>query len=161
MRLTPQILDAMQNCAFKAWQLFKESQTSDNEPDQISTDKISEMAWHLYERQTDVSSTGHDIKSLKSQKLALDLLERTKDLINNDVSPAFFKIPHCSECLYKKECFKKLQERDCISLLSGMTPKVMAKYHRKGITTINQLSYLFRPRRRRNAPHPFMTYIYL
>jgi len=30
-----------------------------------------------------------------------------------------------------------------------MTPKVMRKYHKKGIFTINQLSYLFKPRRQR------------
>jgi len=36
---------------------------------------------------------------------------------------------------------------DCISLL-GMPPATVAKYHKKGITTITQLSHLFRPRRR-------------
>jgi predicted RecB family nuclease len=30
-----------------------------------------------------------------------------------------------------------------------MTPRLMQKYHRKGIFTINQLSYLFKPRRQR------------
>jgi hypothetical protein len=36
---------------------------------------------------------------------------------------------------------------DCISLL-GMPPATLAKYQKKGITTITQLSHLFRPRRR-------------
>jgi hypothetical protein len=30
-----------------------------------------------------------------------------------------------------------------------MTPKIMLKYHKKGIFTVNQLSYLFKPRRRK------------
>src|SRR5207237_4781061 len=49
-------------------------------------------------------------------------------------------------------CYKKLKEKDCISLLAGMTPKVVAKYHKKGITTITQLSHLFRPRRSHRTP---------
>jgi hypothetical protein len=36
---------------------------------------------------------------------------------------------------------------DCITLL-GMPPATLAKYQKKGITTITQLSHLFRPRRR-------------
>ena len=41
---------------------------------------------------------------------------------------------------------------DSLSLL-GMPPATLAKYHKKGITTITQLSYLFRPcRRARTLP---------
>ncbi len=36
-----------------------------------------------------------------------------------------------------------------MTLLDRMTPKVMRKYHQRGIFTVNQLSYLFRPRRQR------------
>ena len=39
---------------------------------------------------------------------------------------------------------------DSLSLL-GMPPATLAKYHKKGITTITQLSHLFRPRRRSRA----------
>ena len=39
------------------------------------------------------------------------------------------------------------ERQDSIRLL-GMPPATMAKYYKKGITTIMQLSHLFRPRRR-------------
>jgi len=39
------------------------------------------------------------------------------------------------------------ERHDGLSLL-GMPPATIAKYHQKGITTITQLSHLFRPRRR-------------
>jgi Transposase IS66 family/RNase_H superfamily len=73
--------------------------------------------------------------------------------------PPFYKIAHCTACQFKNACFQKLKEKDCISLLAGMTPKAMAKYHNKGITTITQLSYLFKPRRRR-SPNPQSSYLY-
>ena len=41
-----------------------------------------------------------------------------------------------------------LVENDDLSLLSGMTEKERKKLHDKGIFTVTQLSYTFRPRRR-------------
>src|ERR1700748_1994029 len=73
--------------------------------------------------------------------------------------PPFYKIPHCSECLFKISCHQKLVDRDCISLLPGMSEKSRLKYHNRGITTITQLSYLFKPRRRR-APNPQSSYLW-
>jgi hypothetical protein len=51
------------------------------------------------------------------------------------------------------------ERRDCISLLS-MPPATLAKYHRKGITTITQLAHLFRPRRRGRVLHVKGRYLY-
>jgi hypothetical protein len=42
------------------------------------------------------------------------------------------------------------ERSDSLDLL-GMPPATLAKYHKKGITTITQLSHLFRPRRRGRA----------
>jgi hypothetical protein len=50
-------------------------------------------------------------------------------------------------------------ERDCISLLPSMSMKSLLKYHNKGITTITQLSHLFKPRRRR-AANPQSSYLW-
>lgn len=76
-----------------------------------------------------------------------------------DSAPAFYKIPHCAACQFKNDCYKKLKEKDCISLLPGVTPKVLAKYHNKGVSTITQLSYLFKPRRRK-TPNPRSSYLW-
>jgi predicted RecB family nuclease len=56
---------------------------------------------------------------------------------------------HCPICPFKKKCLEQAEKDDSLTLLDRMTPKVMRKYHKKGIFTITQLSYLFKPRRKR------------
>jgi predicted RecB family nuclease len=56
---------------------------------------------------------------------------------------------HCRICPFRKACLDQAEREDNLSLLDRMTPKVMLKYHKKGIFTVNQLSYLFKPRRQR------------
>ena len=57
---------------------------------------------------------------------------------------------HCSLCPFQSGCKGQAEKKDNLSLLDGIsTFKQMKKYERKGIFTINQLSFLFRPRRQR------------
>jgi predicted RecB family nuclease len=56
---------------------------------------------------------------------------------------------HCRQCPFQDACLEEAEKKDDLSLLQRMTPKVMKKYHKKGIFTVQQLSYLFRPRRQR------------
>jgi hypothetical protein len=127
------ILQAMQYCQYKAWRLSKENHIED--------------------------STGEQGMSPGTLKQIQQSSEQLEILLKKDQPPPFFKIPHCSACHYKDDCLQKLKGRDCISLLAGMTAKVMAKYHNKGITTITQLSYLFKPRRKR-AANPQSSYLW-
>jgi predicted RecB family nuclease len=62
--------------------------------------------------------------------------------------PDLLLIRHCSECEFQARCRQKAVEKDDLSLLSGMTVKERKKLHSKGIFTVTQLSYTFRPRRR-------------
>jgi len=55
---------------------------------------------------------------------------------------------HCAECEFQQQCRQKAIEKDELSLLARMTDKERKKLHGKGIFTITQLSYTFRPRRR-------------
>ena len=55
---------------------------------------------------------------------------------------------HCSVCDFWSKCQGVAIERDDLSLLSGMTAKDRSKALAKGIMTISQLSYGYRPRRR-------------
>ena len=129
-----QILEAMLHCPYKAWQLSRQ-----------------QLAGH------DVLTSV--VVSAKLQKKAEQLLTATIAIITKEQPPNFYKIPHCSECQFKGNCYKKLVERDCISLLPSMSLKSMLKYHQKGVTTITQLSHLFKPRRRR-APNPQSSYLW-
>ena len=66
---------------------------------------------------------------------------------------------HCSVCQFRHQCRTTAEDLDDLSLLDRMTPKVIGKYHKKGIFTVQQLSYLFQSRRirkrRSNAPVRF------
>jgi hypothetical protein len=62
--------------------------------------------------------------------------------------PALILNKHCPYCQYQNVCKSQAKKDDNLSLLDGMsTPKIINKYEKKGIFTVNQLSYTFRPRR--------------
>jgi predicted RecB family nuclease len=56
---------------------------------------------------------------------------------------------HCPYCPFEKVCRQQAEAVDDLSLLDRMPPKAIPRYHNKGIFTVKQLSFLFRPRRRR------------
>jgi predicted RecB family nuclease len=55
---------------------------------------------------------------------------------------------HCTECRYAAQCREIATKADDLSLLTKISDKDRKKYHEKGIFTVTQLSYTFRPRRR-------------
>jgi predicted RecB family nuclease len=75
-------------------------------------------------------------------------LEETTTLLSSPSPPDLVLIRHCAECEFQARCRQKALEKDDLSLLSGMTVKERKKLHNKGIFTVTQLSYTFRPRRR-------------
>ncbi|MGZ3380373.1 MAG: TM0106 family RecB-like putative nuclease [Isosphaeraceae bacterium] len=54
---------------------------------------------------------------------------------------------HCPSCPFRDACLQQAEREDNLSLLDRMTPKLMRKYHDKGIFTIRQLSHIYKPRR--------------
>src|SRR5207244_1891142 len=54
---------------------------------------------------------------------------------------------HCAECEFRDRCKQKAVEADDLSLLAGITEDERTRYRNKGIFTVTQLSYTFRPRR--------------
>jgi predicted RecB family nuclease len=56
---------------------------------------------------------------------------------------------HCSMCQFQMKCLNQAEKDDNLSLLDRMTTKKFLQYQKKGIFTVTQLSYLFKPRRRR------------
>lgn len=55
---------------------------------------------------------------------------------------------HCPECGFQDRCRKNAVEKDDLSLLSRLTDKERARFRSKGVFTVSQLAYTFRPRRR-------------
>ena len=79
------------------------------------------------------------------QKLVNDLT----NTISDSVEPSLVLNSHCIICEYQLYCMGKAKADDNLSLLDRATTKVIEKYKKKGIFTIQQLSYLYRPRRRK------------
>jgi predicted RecB family nuclease len=163
MQPTFNILHAMLHCPYKAWQLSRENAAVTpsipfHRIGAANHERVAEAAWAIEQGETLANATNRHT-SAKFTKEAEGLLAKTKECITSDAPPPFFLIAHCSECQYKSSCYKKLKEKDCISLLPGMTPTVVGKYHKKGITTITQLSHMFRPRRSGRVPQRAVRYL--
>ena len=96
---------------------------------------------------------GDDHATLKVRTSALagevrKRLDKIAALFSNSAPPDLVLNRHCAECEFQARCRKLAVEKDDLSLLAGMSAKERQKLRGKGIFTVTQLSYTFRPRRR-------------
>jgi predicted RecB family nuclease len=96
---------------------------------------------------------GDDDITLKVKVSALkDEVEKLTDrigaLISSPAPPDLILNRHCVECEFQTRCRQKALDKDDLSLLGGITEKERADFNSKGIFTVTQLSFTFRPRRR-------------
>jgi predicted RecB family nuclease len=75
-------------------------------------------------------------------------LKKTAALLSSPAAPDLVLNRHCGECEFQTRCRQQALEKDDLSLLAGMSEKERTKLRSKGIFTVTQLSYTFRPRRR-------------
>jgi predicted RecB family nuclease len=76
-------------------------------------------------------------------------VKNSATLVANTTPPDLVLNRHCGQCEFQGRCHKQAREKDDLGLLGGMSDKERKKLHEKGIFTVTQLSYTFRPRRRR------------
>jgi predicted RecB family nuclease len=74
-------------------------------------------------------------------------LDKIAVLLSSPAPPDLVLNRHCAECEFQARCRQKALETDDLSLLAGMSAKERERHRSKGIFTVNQLSYTFRPRR--------------
>jgi predicted RecB family nuclease len=67
------------------------------------------------------------------------------------IAPPLVLNKHCQECQFRARCRQTAIEKDDLSLLVNITAKERQKLNDRGIFTVTQLSYTFRPRRHRAA----------
>ena len=111
-----------------------------------------------FQKKKPVSGTivgcGNNVHKIKIEVLykevgtVLENLKTWTQNLNMEPPPIILN-KHCLPCPFQKDCEAKAIEKDDLSLLSRMSLKDIQKYQKKGIFTINQLSYLFRPRKQR------------
>jgi CRISPR/Cas system-associated exonuclease Cas4 (RecB family) len=98
------------------------------------------------------------ITKVKTSALAGEVrkhLDKIAALFSSSVPPDLVLNRHCAECEFQARCRKIAVEKDDLSLLAGMSAKERERHRSKGIFTVNQLSYTFRPRRiPKRTKHP-------
>ena len=95
---------------------------------------------------------GNDLVPLKVKTSALESeVRRTTAkiaaLVSDKKPPDLVLNRHCAECEFRDRCRQKATETDDLSLLAGITEDERNRHRSKGIFTVTQLSYTFRPRR--------------
>jgi predicted RecB family nuclease len=81
------------------------------------------------------------------------IVDAIRETLRGKNPPPLVLNRHCAVCDFQPRCRSLAVDRDDLSLLSAMTGKERAKYNAKGVFSITQLSYGYRPRRRkRNRP---------
>jgi predicted RecB family nuclease len=76
------------------------------------------------------------------------LTEKIGVLISSPSPPDLVLNRHCAECEFQTRCRQKAIDKDDLSLLGSITEKERTDFNNKGLFTVNQLAFTFRPRRR-------------
>jgi predicted RecB family nuclease len=102
---------------------------------------------------------GAQSKSLKLRLLtysheAQKILRALRKILYDENVPRFYHNNYCKVCEFQEVCQAVLIEKDDISLLGRISEKEVLKRNNRGIFTIHQLSYTFRPRRKRKNTSP-------
>jgi predicted RecB family nuclease len=110
------------------------------------------VTWHGQECGATNVRLNQDVR--RSQQIVHEL----KEMANTGAPPSLILNKHCAICEFRQRCHDQAVQEDNLSLLRGMGEKEIKSYARKGIFTVTQLSYTFRPRRRpkwaKAAPRP-------
>lgn len=68
-------------------------------------------------------------------------------LMETQTAPALRLNDHCKMCEFQATCMAAAKEKDDLSLLRGLSGKEIDTLNKRGIFTVTQYSYTFRPRR--------------
>ncbi|MFC1715751.1 IS66 family transposase [Candidatus Poribacteria bacterium] len=99
-----------------------------------------------------VDGRSHRVKLENSSKTLVPLLEPLQEWTQTSSPdpPALILNKYCIYCQFQNMCKDQAEQEDNLSLLDAIsTPKAVRRYEKKGIFTVKQLSYLFKPRKRK------------
>lgn len=96
-------------------------------------------------------------KAFTSTKVHIDKLIPSVEHILSDIvaiyngnsSPQLRLNDHCKVCTFNDYCRHIATDNDDLSLLKGLSQKEITKLNKKGLFSVTQLSYTFRPRKQR------------
>src|SRR5437588_3004785 len=108
-----------------------------------------------------VDGISHQVKLGESTDILLPLLRPLQKwtAVSSPQPPPLILNKHCPSCQFQNLCQTRAMKEDNLSLLASITPKDVQHYEKKGIFTIKQLSYVYKPRRpRKRAKNPRSTH---
>jgi len=112
---------------------------------------LGEIAGQIPEKGLIVNADGenHKLNLKPLMKSVRKIISTLRDWLASPPSqpPPIILNRHCLYCQFQESCKLQAGQADNLSLLSGMTAKILHRYEKKGIFTVKQLSYLFKPRR--------------
>lgn len=94
----------------------------------------------------------HRIKledNYKKVTKVLKVLRTWLDSSDYTDKPSLILNKHCLMCQFQEVCRKEAMKEENLTLLNRLTEKLLKKYNKRGIFTVTQLSYLFKPRKKR------------
>ena len=91
---------------------------------------------------------GFKLKANTLSRIVNKTIGQMADLLSAPSPPDLILNRHCPECSFQSRCRMKAVEKDDLSLLVNMPDRERERLNSKGIFTVSQLSYTFRPRRR-------------
>lgn len=95
------------------------------------------------------------IESNTLRKSAENGLTELSSLVKNQQIPLNLS-KTCDLCEYYNYCRKLAKEQDNLSLIRGLSLREIEKLNKKGIFTVNQYSFTFRPRKKRKKNTVFL-----
>ena len=100
----------------------------------------------------DVDGISHQVKLGESDNILLPLLRplQTWITVSDPEPPPLLLNRHCPSCQFRDLCQARAEKEDNLSLLAAIKSKDVRYYEKKGIFTVKQLSYVYKPRRPRN-----------
>jgi predicted RecB family nuclease len=98
-----------------------------------------------------MDGTSHTVTLGKSATDLMPLLEPIQAWTTgaSPEPPPIVLNKHCPLCPFQRSCHAQAEQEDNLTLLNGVTARVKRQYEKKGIFTVKQLSYLFKPRKRK------------
>jgi predicted RecB family nuclease len=111
---------------------------------------LSELTGRLVNHGRIIHGDDHTTSTVNTASLASEVrrfVEKISMLLADPSPPGLVLNRHCAECEFRVRCRHKAHEIDDLSLLFGMGENERSRHRSKGIFTVTQLSYTFRPRR--------------
>ncbi|MBI4849936.1 MAG: TM0106 family RecB-like putative nuclease [Nitrospirae bacterium] len=95
---------------------------------------------------------GDNLSSTKVQLASLiktvrKIEKEITNMIDKQTAPPLRLNDHCKICEFQEICYAAAKEKDDLSLLKGLSGKEIDQLNKRGVFTVTQYSYTFRPRR--------------